>query len=70
MPRYKLWFGVGGKRLRSLGTVFYNSDDEAVAAFEILDTKGDIAELWRPDRKRLLATKSADGVVLKAAATE
>ena len=63
MPKYRFAYDVGYRRPRSLGTLIFADDASAIDAFAQLDMEGVAAELWRPDQKRLLARKNADGVV-------
>jgi hypothetical protein len=65
MPKYKVIYQFGTKSVgKALGTLVFKDDDAAVAALRALDTEGTPAELWRPDRKRLLARKLASGQVV------
>ena len=66
MPKYRLIFDFGDGRERSLGTIVHKDDDEAIAALARLNLDGAGAELWRPDRKRLLARKDPDGTMIVA----
>jgi hypothetical protein len=65
MPKYRLIFDFGDGKKRSLGTIVQKDDDEAIAALARLDLEGAAAELWRPDRKRLLARREPDGTVIR-----
>ncbi|MBI1683467.1 hypothetical protein [Caulobacter hibisci] len=64
MPKYAFRFDVGHRKFRALGTLAFRDDAEAIAAFAALDAEGMAAELWRPDRKRVLATKLANGTTI------
>jgi hypothetical protein len=66
MPKYRLVFDFGEGRERSLGTIVHKDDDDAIAAFARLVLDGAGAELWRPDRKRLLARRTSDGTMILA----
>jgi hypothetical protein len=63
MPKYRFAYDVGYRKPKSLGTLVFSDDASAIDAFTRLDMEGIAAELWRPDQKRLLARRDADGAV-------
>jgi len=59
MPKYRIvWKMRGATKGHSLGMQMYNTDDEAVANITecLAEIPGCSAEIWRPDRMRLVAT--------------